>query len=126
MARQILLVDDEAMIRMILADVLGSMDYAVVEAASGDAALRHLDALDDYALVITDIHMPGGIDGLELADRLESRSPGKPLIFMTGRPDVMQRELRRNEAFLRKPFGAEQLLRAVDDLLGRPAAAAAG
>lgn len=124
MARQILLVDDEAMIRMILADVLGSMGYAVVEAASGDAALRHLDALDDYALVITDIHMPGGIDGLELAERIEAQGPGKPLIFMTGRPDVMQRDLRSNEAFLRKPFGAEQLMRTVEGLLGSPATAA--
>ena len=66
--RTILIVEDEALVRVIGSDALEDAGYDVLEAASADEALRLLDANDDVRLLFTDIRMPGKLDGLQLAN----------------------------------------------------------
>ena len=114
--RQILVVDDESLIRTVLAEILRAHGYGVDQACDADAARGLLRSSSDYDLVITDIQMPGASDGLALADHLASSTPVVPVLIMTGRPELLRRALRSHERFLSKPFGAEQLLEKVGEL----------
>ena len=61
---RVLVVEDEELIRLILAEVLADEGYQVVEAGTGDEAVRLIDGPDGFHAVITDIHMPGTRDGI--------------------------------------------------------------
>jgi len=101
--------------------VLEQKGYHVIEADSGVSALelwqQHRDAID---LLLTDMVMPGGISGQELARRLLSEKPGLKVIYNSGYTDEMLGEnspLRDNPNFMEKPFGLHQLLKQVRDCL---------
>lgn len=112
--KRVLVVDDEAMIRAVLSEILAASGYLVVQAENADRAVEMLDSAQACDLVITDIQMPGSLDGIGLADRMAQQLPGIPVLIMTGRPDLLQRPLRDNEGFLTKPFGAVELLAKLD------------
>lgn len=114
--KQILVVDDESLIRATLSDILQIYGYDVRQAASADAAREVLASDGGCDMVITDIQMPGVWDGLALADHLARTTPDVPVLIMTGRPELLGRPLRGNEAFLSKPFGAAQLLAKIGEL----------
>ena len=80
---RILVVEDDLLIRMILAEMLRDEGYDVVEAESGDAAVPLLD--DGVALLITDMQMPGSLDGQGLARQARLTRPALPVIFTSGR-----------------------------------------
>ncbi|WP_428374406.1 response regulator [Lichenicoccus sp.] len=90
-AHRLLLVEDEFLIRMTLAEVLTDDGFEVVEAEDGDSALALLASEAGIALMLTDIQLPGGIDGKTLAGKVREQKPGLPVIFMSGqsqsRPD---------------------------------------
>ena len=114
----ILLVEDEAPVRAMAAQILRRHGYEVVEAASAQEALASFRALDPPPdLVLTDVAMPR-MSGVELAARLGKSSP--PVVFMSGytdasvgNPDV----LARSAGFLQKPFSAAALLHRVGEAL---------
>ena len=111
----VLIVDDEAAVRRLVARALVSVGFAVKEADNGATALRLLASLDPVHLVISDIHMPV-MDGLAFARELRVQRPHLPLLFITGRESPgLTGEI------LRKPFGPEALLIAVAKILGRAA-----
>jgi len=83
-APRLLLVEDEFLIRMTLSEVLADDGFEVVEAEDGHAALAHLESQDDFAAMLTDIQLPGGIDGRILAEKVRVRRPDLPVIFMSG------------------------------------------
>ncbi len=118
MAR-ILLAEDEFLIRLILAEVLADNGHEVVEASSGDeaAVLTHDGQVFD--LLLTDIQMPGQLDGLELARIIRSRQPDIPVIYVTGRPEVLGRigQFGPRDAFVRKPYSAREVIAVVQRLL---------
>ena len=117
MAYRILLVEDEVLIRLTLTETLEEAGYAVVAAASGDEACTLIQ--DCFDVLLTDIHMPGDADGIAVARRFRAQHPIAPIVFMTGRPDVLARigRLRSTEALLRKPFRPRQILDALQGLL---------
>lgn len=109
----VLLVEDEMVIRMMLADVLSDAGFMIKEAASGDEAaelIRNPPAT--FSLLITDVHMPGTLDGLQVARLMRERQPGMPTIYMTGRPDVVRATgpLGAGEVLFPKPFSPFALL----------------
>jgi PAS domain S-box-containing protein len=117
----ILLVEDEAPVRSMARTVLEQKGYHIIEADSGPSALelwkQHRDAID---LLLTDMVMPGGISGQELARRLLSEKPGLKVIYNSGYTDEMLGEnspLRDNPNFMEKPFGPHKLLQHVRDCL---------
>jgi signal transduction histidine kinase/DNA-binding response OmpR family regulator len=117
----ILLVEDEAPVRSLTRDCLQRLGYRVIEAASGVEALLLWDqqaAMID--LLLTDMVLPNGINGSELATRLRARQPGLPVLCVSGHCATEGRpihDLVRNAAFLHKPFSPQTLSRAVRDCL---------
>jgi PAS domain S-box-containing protein len=117
----ILLVEDEAPVRSLARTLLERKGYHVIEAASGLSALeiwqQHREAID---LLFTDMVMPEGISGRELAARLLAEKPGLKVIYSSGYTDDMLGEnspLRNNPNFLEKPFSSHKLLQRVRDCL---------
>jgi FixJ family two-component response regulator len=112
------IVEDDRSILDSLGTLLESADYDVraFDSASG---LLESDCLRDIDCLITDISM-AGIDGYELARTVYERQPELPVVFVTGRPDLLRMVQnvgsRRYRAFL-KPFDGETLLAAVADVL---------
>jgi CheY-like chemotaxis protein len=83
---RILLVEDNAALRMALVDMLESLNYAVVDAPDGRAALAHLAAPDAaFALVLSDVVMPD-IGGVALVKALRERDISVPVVLMSGHP----------------------------------------
>ena len=74
----VLVVEDEVLVRMIVAEVLSEAGFTVLESASADAALTVLETRRDVQVLVTDVNMPGSLDGLGLAqivvDRLHGRA----------------------------------------------------
>ncbi len=85
--RRVLVVEDEFLIRVTLAEALGDEGFEVLEAESADAALPILQSDPGIRLLLTDIQLPGILDGRTLAEKAREQLPSLPIIFMTGRPD---------------------------------------
>ncbi len=86
---RILVVEDEDLIRIILAEVLADEGFHVSEASTGDEAVVLINSPDGFHAVVTDIHMPGTRDGIAVGQHARSHHPTIPVIYCTGRPDVL-------------------------------------
>ncbi len=115
----ILLVEDETDIRTMLAEVLTDAGHEVAEAENGDAAALLLDGHAGFDLLVTDINMPGLLDGIGLAARFRRRHALRPILYITGRPDALRDvPMRPNrEAALFKPYGLLSLVATVRTML---------
>lgn len=113
----ILLVEDEAPLRTVVTRILTQYGYHVLEAASGTAALRVWDEhWEQIELLFTDMILPDGLSGQELAERLKAKKPGLKVIFTTGySPEVVAPNfpLREGANFLLKPYRPADLVRLV-------------
>lgn len=83
-ASTVLVVEDEAIIRMILVDALEDAGIAAIEAESADAAVAIMSNRATIRAVITDVRMPGAMDGLGLAVWMRDRAPDVPIIITSG------------------------------------------
>ena len=122
----VLLVDDEALIRETLAEDLADAGLDVAEAPNAEAALGAADAAahggtgEPPRVLITDVNLGGGMDGLALAAEARRRWPGVGVVVMTGKPaNLHGRRPDPHEVCLLKPFGPPRLAAAVRDLMGR-------
>ena len=120
--RRILVVEDEELIRVVLAEVLADEGFHVVEAGSGDEAAGLLDGPDGFQAVVTDIHMPGARDGIAVGRHARARDPGVPMVYVTGRLDAMAAAgpLGPGDALLPKPYLPSQVLATLRRLLREP------
>ena len=127
-AKSLLVVDDEDAVRTVLTAGLAERGHAVSEAGGGAAALARLDAGATVDVLVTDLAMPGGMDGLALLREARLRRPGLPAVLVTGHVGDATRsaleEAARGGPFavLRKPVTAEAVEAQVALLL-QPAAA---
>jgi len=119
----ILIVEDEEMLRQLAHEILADSGYRTLQAASGREALavwqRHVGKID---LVLTDMVMPEGISGIELADRLLAETPRLKVVFMSGyTSEDVGAELHNhaNTSFIQKPYGQAELVRAVRECLDK-------
>jgi CheY-like chemotaxis protein len=112
MARTVLVVDDDADVREIIAGMLEELGCEVISAESGSEALDRLKRDDRISVLITDINMPG-MDGHELAERGTRLRPDLKVLQLSGRE-------RRRDAFpmIRKPFSTEDLARTMEQTTG--------
>jgi PAS domain S-box-containing protein len=117
----ILLVEDEAIVRHSLRIILTRNGYNVLEAATGDDALRvWAEHRPRVNLLLTDLVMPGSLTGLRLARQLKADQPGLKVIFTSGySSETAGREiqLEPGEAFLQKPLMPDELLRVARNCL---------
>ncbi|MEQ1901204.1 MAG: response regulator [Devosia sp.] len=112
----ILVVEDEPLIRLGVVSVLEDNGHAVFGAGNADEAIAILIARDDIRLVVTDVDMPGSMDGMQLAALVRSKWPPIKLIVISGKIGVAPSQLPRGAGFLSKPYRDPQLLAMIDDL----------
>jgi len=115
--RVILLVEDEALIRLATTALLEDAGYSVIEAGNADVAIRILESRSDIGAVFTDIIMPGSVDGLRLSHAIRDRWPPVHLLVTSGL-SVPIENFPRKARFLRKPYTPVQVLKALSDLFG--------
>src|SRR6201986_2791272 len=105
----VLVVEDEFLLRMDAADVIGAAGFEVLEAANADEAITILEARSDITVVFTDIQMPGSMDGLKLARAVRGRWPPIKIIATSGHLDVGESDRPEGGRFLPKPYSAGQV-----------------
>ena len=119
----VLLVEDEAALRQVVAMQLQGAGYAVTSAQNGDDAQALLNSGLKPDILITDLVMPGAIQGIQLAQTVEKTFKGIPVILVSGYPDeALSTGAFEGQApvFLQKPVSRSVLLRAVQNALLDP------
>jgi len=109
---RILCVDDDGLVRAVTADLLRELGHDVIEASGGNAAAGIIAAATPIDMLVTDIHMPGGPDGLELAQYARAQLPGLPVIYFSGLAHVVPRDV--EGVVLAKPCSLGQLQQAIE------------
>ena len=101
----VLVVDDEPAVRMLMAEVLRDLGYLIIEAADGASALALLRTAARVDLLITDVGLPGGMNGRQLADAARESRPELPILFVTGYSEgALGEKLPRGMHVMTKPF----------------------
>lgn len=116
----VLIVDDEATIRMLVTEVLQDLGYATLEAADGPAAQRILQSNTRIDLLVTDVGLPGGMNGRQLADAARETRPALATLFITGYAEnaaLSHGHLGTGQHVLTKPFAMDALAMRVRELL---------
>jgi CheY-like chemotaxis protein len=116
----ILLIEDEPTVRMFIADVLDEAGYNVVEARDGAGALKVLQSPESLCLVITDIGLPGGMNGRQVAEAGRALRPGLKMLFITGYAEnsvLNNKHIEPGTRVLTKPFAVDDLTRIVGELI---------
>ena len=116
---RILVVEDNEDVRELAESMLGAAGYAVVSAASGERALELLEEEQNFDLLFTDVIMPGGMNGLQLAEQVRARQPETPILITTGYMDELPSATPRAQPLdvLSKPYRQEELLSRVRAIL---------
>lgn len=112
---RVLLVEDDSLVREAVAEELRDAGFDVIEATTGDDALP-LFASGGFDVLVTDIRMPGGTDGWDLAELCRKARPELPVIYMTGFSHVAHRQVAGSQ-ILTKPFRLSDLAQAVRKLI---------
>jgi PAS domain S-box-containing protein len=118
----VLIVDDEPSIRMLLAEVLAELGYTAIEAADGSSALRVLQSDTRIDLLVTDVGLPGGMNGRQLADFGRMARHKLKVLFITGYAEkavAADDKLEEGMGILTKPFAMEGLAANIKELISR-------
>jgi two-component system, response regulator PdtaR len=110
-AGRVLLVEDEALVRLSMREEIEAAGYKVYEAYNADEAIQLLEANPDIELVFTDVDMPGSMDGVKLAHYVRNRWPPVKIIVTSGYRHVTPEELPEGSLFFSKPYDLEQVRR---------------
>ncbi|MFL9868153.1 response regulator, partial [Paraburkholderia fungorum] len=116
----ILVVEDDADVRLTAVEMLAQLGYKVLTASSGDAALEFIDSDVPIDLLFTDVVMPGQVKSVELAQRAAARSPTVPTLFTSGytRDEIVHHgKLDAGITLLSKPYRRDDLARKVRSVL---------
>jgi len=119
-AGTLLVVEDEVLIRTLMCDFLRGEGFTVIEAADADEGQQVLRSAAPLALMITDVRMPGALDGIALARLARQIRPGLRLIVSSGHAAEPE-ALRAADLFMRKPYDLAHLARRIRELISPPA-----
>ena len=117
----VLVVEDEAAVRIIITDTLADHGYTVLEAEDGRSGLDILESNARIDLLLTDVGLPGGMNGRQLADAARQRRPGLKVLFVTGYAEgiaIGNGLLESGMQILTKPFKLDALSTKVHDMTG--------
>ena len=115
----ILVVEDEMLLRMRAVDMIEDAGYTSVEAVDADQAVAILEFRSDIALLLTDIQMPGSMDGLQLAHTVHERWPPIRIILVSGRLNPANIDIPADSLFFGKPIEAEKMIAQMRTMIGR-------
>ncbi|WP_263262454.1 ATP-binding protein [Pseudomonas sp. RIT-PI-S] len=116
----VLIVDDEPTVRIMVTEVLEDLGYHAVEAGDGRAGLQILNSSLEIDLLITDVGLPGGMNGRQMADAARVRRPDLKVLFITGYAESSVFEngpVQDGMHVLTKPFSVDSLARRIRDLI---------
>jgi signal transduction histidine kinase len=116
----VLVIDDEPTIRMLISDVLEEHGYAVVEAFDGPSGLRILQSAARIDLLITDVGLPNGMNGRQIAEAARQTRPGLKVLFITGYAEnavVGNGHLDKGMQVISKPFEMDVLARKIREIV---------
>jgi len=115
----VLVVEDEMILRMRAVNIVEDAGFCPVEAVNADEAISILESRSDISLLFTDIQMPGSIDGLKLAHAVHERWPSIKIILVSGQ--VKPSDAPENSRFFGKPLGVEQIIAELQGMVGKGA-----
>ena len=104
-----LIVEDEPFLMMHAVDVVEDAGFDTLEAANADRAVEILESRDDIRVIVTDVQMPGSMDGLKLARAVRDRWPPILIIVVSGHHRLQPGDLPDNVTFLTKPYSERQM-----------------
>ena len=116
---KILVVDDESNLRMVMTDILTELGYEVIEAQDGQSAMRVLDSGVALQLLVTDVGLPGGMNGRQIADAARARLPQLKVLFVTGYAEnaaIGSGIIGPGMQVMTKPFSIEDFVRRVKEM----------
>ena len=116
----VLIVDDDEAVRMLVTEVLQELGYGAIEAADGTSGLNVLQSNARIDLLITDVGLPGGMNGRQIADAARVRRPGLKVLFITGYAEnavVRNGYLEAGMQIMIKPFTMEALATRIQDVI---------
>ena len=114
------MVEDQADLRSFVINLLSRLGYRVLEAADGPGAMPLLDAEGGIDMLLTDVVLPSGMSGADLADAYQQRNPGGKVLYTSGYPgDVLSKsgKLPEDVELLRKPYQVMDLAQTVRRVL---------
>lgn len=117
--KTILVVEDEPLIRMTAVATLEDAGFQVLEAGNSAQALDMLSHHDEVSILLTDVRMPGSMDGLALVAQVQHDHPGIRSIVMSAHATAMQASDAGAVGFLRKPYMEHTMVQAVLDTIKR-------
>ena len=118
----VLIVDDEPTVRMLVTDVLSDLGYTAIEAADGAGGLSVLQSGARIDLLVTDVGLPGGMNGRQMADAARVGRPDLKVLFITGFAESAlpgDGRLESGMAVLTKPFAVEALAARIREMIAR-------
>jgi CheY-like chemotaxis protein len=111
----ILIVEDDQLLRLLTVDIVEEAGFVALQADNADEAVAILETRSDIALLLTDINMPGSMDGLKLAHAVRNRWPPIKIIVVSSRaPDCV---LPTDSRFFIKPYHGEKLISEIHSLM---------
>jgi two-component sensor histidine kinase/ActR/RegA family two-component response regulator len=114
----VLVVEDEMVLRMRAVDIVEDAGFNPLEAVNADEALAILESRSDISLLLTDIQMPGSLDGLKLAHAVHSRWPAIKIILVSGQVNLSDAEKPIDSRFFGKPLETEQMIAELREMVG--------
>ena len=117
----VLVVEDEMVLRMRAVDIVEDAGFDPIEAVSADEAIHILESRDDISLLLTDIQMPGSMDGLKLAHAAHTRWPHIKIILVSGHIAVTDAEKPSDSKFFPKPLEVKRMILELQEMIGNGA-----
>jgi CheY-like chemotaxis protein len=115
----VLVVEDEMLLRMRAVDMVEDAGFTSVEAVDADEAVAILEARSDVALMLTDIQMPGSMDGLQLAHIVHQRWPSIRIILVSGQLNLVDADIPHDSRFFGKPLDTAKMIVQIRTMINR-------
>jgi CheY-like chemotaxis protein len=109
----VLIVEDQAIVRLVAASMLQDAGFDTLEADTAENALEVLEHNADVRVLFSDVQLPGAMDGLDLARTVHDRWPGIGLLLTSGGVRVREDEMPDDGSFLPKPYDRDRMVAAV-------------
>jgi CheY-like chemotaxis protein len=115
----VLVVEDEPLVRALAVDVLEEAGFDVIEAATADYALVVLEKREDICVLLTDVDMPGRLDGFQLARIVQDHFHRVGVIIVSGKAQPRREQIAPEAVFIPKPYKLSEIVRTVQALAAR-------